>query len=175
MCKWTLLRWFIPHQPARSRIHRLLDGLAAHGTRRCSRLGQLLRTPRAHALVTARHDEMVHGRVKAHHAYRLLRIRLRCARSHSRAPPAAAAPPPPEPLLEPQALCSLRRSLHRRSYKLPVLQAPLPPPSLAPPAPLWPAQSSSSPPPPALPAVHCDPRASPPRSAVASSTAPSIR
>jgi hypothetical protein len=43
------------------------------------------------------------------------RIRLRCARSHSRAPPAAAAPPPPEPLLEPQALCSLC-SLNCRSY-----------------------------------------------------------
>jgi hypothetical protein len=84
--KSTLLRLFIRRRPARSRTpSRSVDGLAAHGARRRSRVGQLLRTPRAHALVTARHDEMVLGRVEAHHALILIIIGVRCGRRHDAA------------------------------------------------------------------------------------------
>jgi hypothetical protein len=48
---------------------------AADGTRRLVHLRQQVRTRLAHALVTARHDDVVLGRVEAHHAHRLLSSR----------------------------------------------------------------------------------------------------
>jgi hypothetical protein len=45
---------------------------AADGTRRLVHLRQQVRTRLAHAQVVARHDDVVLGRVEAHHAHRLL-------------------------------------------------------------------------------------------------------
>jgi hypothetical protein len=77
----------------RSRLEHLvglLDSGSADGTQRLPRLHQLVRTRLAHAQVVARHDDVVLGRVEAHHA--LLRIEVRPeARPAVLAPAASSA------------------------------------------------------------------------------------
>jgi hypothetical protein len=95
------------------------------------------------------------------HAALLFHAALLASRlqNQTHAPAAAASQPPPPPPPPPPSL-ALQPPPPSPPQPPP---PPLPLPSLAPPAPLWSAQSSPSPPPSALPAARCcDPRASPP-------------
>ena len=63
----------------------VLDSGAANGTRRLHHLHQQVRTRLAHAHVVARQDDVVLGRVEAHHALilRIIGVGRGCRRRHA--------------------------------------------------------------------------------------------